>query len=429
MKEVTIVINFKIYLYLFEPIIRFLLKKEVKIYVAVPDNILSDVQVILEGLEITYLSLTKIGNQHWGRYYIHRVLATLLTRRDFSFQYQKKIEQTTKKYSGFQGLLLKIARFTPKIPNNKINQTLHKIVGWGLSNPFPTQLVMVGSLNASPELLTSKEQKVITVMESWDHPVKHPNGYLSKKIYTWNKSLSLDWVENQFENNCTEFYPLKLRYPLKNRLNSDNIVSKKKKVLMYAISSTSRFSINVLSSLDLRIIEELIIATRQAGWSLVLKPRPNGTDGEFDHFSKHDHVEVLPINDHVYNPADYYLDDDYNRKRFSDLNKVTAVVNAFTTFGLDAACYGIPVIQIDLRKNLNFSDSWMVYNNHHIKTHLLSRENILTINEGTLNEKISDVLKGDLSFAKKYSDEIYDWLTNGLDIDSALEKLYKSEFE
>lgn len=426
--EVTIVIDFKIYLYLFEPIIQYLLQKGVKVYLAASQDIMPEVKDILSGLEITFINLSEIKSKNKFRFYVHRMLLTLCTREDFSFQYKKKRQQTTKKAAGMQGILLRIARFTPKVANKKINGFLHKVNGVGLKNPFPTNKIMVGSLNASAELLTAKTQKVITVMESWDHPVKHPNGYCSHSIYTWNRSLSLDWIANQYEKNCFDFYPLKLRYPLQHRLVSRQESAKDKKVIMYAISSTARFSINVMTSLDLRIIEALIKATRRAGWTLRLKPRPNGTLGEFDHYAEHEHVEVLPINEHVANPANYYLDDKYNNKRFSDLDDVSVVVNSFSTFGLDAACYGVPVIQLDLRENKHFLDSYMVFDNYHLKTHVLQRENTFNVRNELLEDAIFDALSGSLEFARGYSEEIYQWLTQGRDLNSALNMLYMNEF-
>ena len=426
--EVTIVIDFKIYTYLFEPVIQYLLSKNVKIYLAASEDILPEVKSILSELDITFINLSKIKSKNRLRFYLHRTLATLCTREDFSFQYKKKRQQTTKKAAGMQGVLLKIARFTPKVSNKKINSFLHIVAGFGLKNPFPTQKIMVGSLNASAELLIAKSQKVVTIMESWDHPVKHPNGYRSHSIYTWNNSLSKDWINNQYENNCFDFYPLKLRFPLEHGIQNRKLTKNGKKVLMYAISSTARFSINVMTSLDLRIIEELIVATKKAGWTLRLKPRPNGTLGEFDHYAEYEHVEVMAINEHVANPANYYLDDEYNKKRFSDLNDVCVVVNSFSTFGLDAACYGVPVIQLDLRENEHFGDSYMVFDNYHLKTHVLGRKNTFNVRQGKLEDAMYEALSNSLHFAKEYSDEIYKWLTHGRDLGAALEMLYQNEF-
>ena len=34
-------------------------------------------------------------------------------------------------------------------------------------------------------------------MESWDHAVKVPNGYVSNIVFGWNKDLCEDWAKYQ----------------------------------------------------------------------------------------------------------------------------------------------------------------------------------------------------------------------------------------
>ncbi|MGF1765949.1 hypothetical protein L4D06_00955 [Enterovibrio makurazakiensis] len=424
-KEVTIVIDFKIYLYLFEPIIRKFNEKGVKIHLAVPEVMHNDVKRIFPDIAFDFVNFERIKKENRLRFILHRACSLLFTRTDFSFQFQKKRQQLVRKNTGTQGFLLWLSKFMPKVPNKSINRFLNGVSRIGLTNPYPTELILVGTLNASAELLSAKDQTVVTVMESWDHAVKEPNGYNSHLVYTWNDSLANDWVKNQGENNCRSLFPLKLRYPLENRktpIKTDS--SKKKKVAMYAISSTSRFSVPVMTDLDIRIIEDLIKATREAGWTLILKPRPNGTEGEFDHYAEHEHVEVMDIGEHVENPANYYLDDEYNKLRFSSLDDVDVVINAFSTFGFDAACYGVPVIQLDLRQNASYLDSYLVFNNYHLKTHVLGRENVFNVIDQPLEVALKEALTVDLSFAEGYSQEVYEWLTSGLNIDDALEEFY-----
>ena len=354
--EVTIVIDFKIYLYLFEPIIQYLLQKGVKVYLAASQDIMPEVKDILSGVEITFINLSEIKSKNKFRFYVHRTLSTLCTREDFSFQYKKKRQQSTKKAAGMQGILLKVARFTPKVSNKKINSFLHKVSGFGLNNPFPTKNIMVGSLNASAELLTAKTQKIITVMESWDHSAKHPNGYKSDLFLGWNKSLCEDWQITQGDKNVEIFHPLKLRYAhevfeWKPKENS------RFKVL-YPVASTKKFSVDILVQVEKRIIQELVYVTSKLGWDLVVKPRPNGLEGEFDYLLENDHVQVANVSHgHITDPANYYFTEKDNYDRFSLLEEIDLVINAFTTFGLDSAAVGIPVLQLDLTKCNSFEDS------------------------------------------------------------------------
>lgn len=407
--EVTIVIDFKIYLYLFEPIIRYLLQKNVKIYLAAPQDIMPEVKDILGGLEVTFVNLSEIKSKNKFRFYFHRTIATLCTRQDFSFQYKKKRQQTTKKAAGMQGILLKIARFTPKVSNKKINAFLHKVSGIGLKNPFPTNKIMVGSLNASAELLTSKTQKVITVMESWDHSVKHPNGYRSDLFLGWNNSLCEDWKITQGDLNVEVFHPLKLRYAHET-FRWESKRNTKLKVL-YPVASTKKFSIDILVQIEKKIIQELVHVTKKLDWGLVIKPRPNGLDGEFDYLLENDHVKVANVSHgNITNPANYYFTEKDNYDRFSLLEEINLVINAFTTFGLDSIAVGVPVLQLDLRKCESFEDSHMVYSNHHIEKYLISSDDLIRPVDTTLYAELYDKKDILLEVAEKYTNKMRHWL-------------------
>ncbi len=407
--SVTIVIDYKIYLYLFEPIIKYLLSKHVRVYIAASSDILVEIKDILADEDIIFINLSEIKSKNKLRFYIHRVLLTLCTREDFSFQYKKKRQQTTKKYKGMQGALLRIARFTPKIANKKINSFLHKIVGIGFKNPFPTKKIMVGSLNASAELLTAKSQEVITIMESWDHPVKHPNGYVSNVVLGWNKSLCEDWIETQSDKNVKIFHPMKLRYAHEKYIR--NLPQAKRKKVMYAVSSTAKFSIEVLVEIEKKIILELIEITKELGWDLLIKPRPNGMDGEFDFALKDSHVSVSSVSHgKISNPANYYYSDEENDKRFSLLDDIDLVINAFTTFGLDAAVAGLPVLQLDLRQAIGFESSYLIYNNYHIDKYLINKENLIKPVGQTLIKYISNSKLDLFNMASNYSHDLRSWL-------------------
>lgn len=424
-KEVTIIIDFKIYLYLFEPIIRFLIINGVKVYIASSAELLNEIKIVLNDKNISYIDYSIIKNTKINkfRYGLHRASSILFTREDFSFQFQKKRQQTTKKFSGLQGLLLKLARFTPKVPNDKINSFLHKIASFGQVNPFPTKHVIVGSLNASAELLCSKGIKVITVMESWDHAVKEPNGYKSDIFLGWNENLCDDWKRVQGDSDCIIFHPLKLRYGHEKFFWS--APKNKKKRLLYPAASTSKFSIGILVNIEKKIIEELIVFTANLGWELIIKPRPNGLYGEFDEYKKNDNVVIGDVShSQIVNPANYFYTDSDNYDRFNILENVDMVINAFTTYGLDAAVAGLPVLQLDLRNTLGFEDSYMVYNNYHIKNYLISSTSLLKPQNISLYEALMKSEGQLLNTASSYSSEIRDWLYYYPNSQSAIETCF-----
>jgi hypothetical protein len=427
-KEVTIIIDFKIYLYLFEPIIEYLLKNNVKVFLASSSEVLPQVKEVLEGLDITYIDYTNIKNRNKIRYGIHRACSILFTRADFSFQFQKKRQQSTKKFTGLQGKLLQLAKITPKIPNTSINSFLHKIASVGLKNPFPTEYIMAGSLNASAELLTAKGQKVITVMESWDHAVKEPNGYKSDLFLGWNQSLCDDWRVIQGDRNCQVLHPMKLRYG--HETFSYSPPNNKRKRILYPVASTAKFSIGILVELEKKIIKELIDATDILGWELYIKPRPNGMKGEFDYAEAYEHVIVGEVSHgEIVNPANYFYSNEDNAKRFAALNEVDMVINAFTTFGLDAAVAGVPVLQLDLRESVGFEDSYLVYNNFHIKNYLINTDVLLRPQQSCLKEDMLAKEDELLSIAKSYTKNLQGWLYKYNSADEAIEECFGSKIK
>lgn len=428
--EVSILIDFRIYAYMFKPIIEKMVKRGVTITVFCPSKILDFVIRELGILgEIRFCDLDEVRRPRRLRWMFHRSMLLLFTRADFSYQYGKKSRQEMIKSKGLQRVLLKLAWLTPKVPNHKINTFLKAIAGIGLGNPFPTPKIVVGSLNASAELLCGAAQKIYTIMESWDHPVKWPNGYVSTRVYAWNQSLGEDWEATQSDKSWIPTYPLKLRYAIESiflKKKWEKRHGKRPKPLCaYAVASTRRFSVKLICDLEDRIINDLCKATEKAGWDLFIKPRPNGLFGEFDKFVKeHAHVSVGSIvNDEVDVAANYYLDDTYNMRRFDELLDASMVINAFTTFGLDAAVAGIPVLQLDLRQACGYEDSCLIYNNHHIRKYLLRGPAIFMVKGEVFRECITDFLKNPSNMAEQYSNRLRNWLIPNTPLDDILDEV------
>lgn len=426
--KVTIVIDFKIYAYLFEPILSYLIENKFVVYIYIPNALKEEVSILLpKNSNIIYCDLDVIKKNNRIRFILHRTCSILFTKTSFSFQFKKKREQSTKKFVGVTGLLLNISKFTPKVPNRYINKFLSLISGFNFKNPFPTEYIMVGSLNASGELLSAKGQKVVTVMESWDHAVKEPNGYESALFLGWNRDLCEDWRNTQHDENVLVLHPLKLRYAHEIFSGSRSLTKNKKFKIMYPASATKKFSIGVMVELDYLLITNLIEITKLLDWDLFIKPRPNGLVGEFDYAAAHQHVTVGEVSHgDIQNPANYFYTDEDNRARFDALNDVDMVVNAFTTFALDSASAGVPVLQLDLRKCLGFEKSYMVYNNYHIKNYLISSNTLLRPEENTtLKSAFLDNRDDLLSTATQYTEHLQDWLYKYNCSSEAIENCFK----
>lgn len=424
--ELSVLIDTRINAYLFAPILRALNDRGIKIYIYTPSSIIMNVMNDLGNISgITYCDLDPIRLRYKNRWRAHRVAMDLFTRDDFSFQFYKRRNQITKKLPRLRRYISILSRIVPKVPNSMINSFLGKIAGFGRTNPFRTPVVLVGSLNSCAELLSSRGQKVITVMESWDHAVKEPNGYRSDLVFVWNNALKEDWIRTHGDDNVDVFFPLKLRFALElsKHLKTER-PSGVTPFCVYAVAGTRRFSIDILIDLERKLIRDLARATRAAGWDLFIKPRPNGEEGEFDEILKgFDHVKVGSIAvQNADQAANYFLSDNYNRLRFAEIEGASFVINAFTTFGLDAATAGIPVLQIDLQKADGYSSSRMIYNNYHIKSYLLPHDTVMRPS-GDLVNWFSNFLNAPDNNPERYAETIREWLFEGRSADQSLDYL------
>ena len=71
--QITIVIDFKIYIYLFDPIVRYLLEKNVEVNLVAPSEFKYELEKTFSGLEITYIDYDLIKTRNRLRFIIHRV--------------------------------------------------------------------------------------------------------------------------------------------------------------------------------------------------------------------------------------------------------------------------------------------------------------------------------------------------------------------
>ncbi|MEZ6855067.1 hypothetical protein [Halodesulfovibrio aestuarii] len=428
--RIGIVIDFQIYFYLFEPIINRLINNKASITIYCPEKYFDFCLKLFDNSKYIELkSLDAVKDKHRIRFVLHRILMLLLTRDDFSFQWKKKRYETTKKYSGIQGLLLRFSRYFPHVSNAKINRVLKSIVGFCFRNPFENDVILVGSLNASSHLLCANGITVYTVMESWDHSVKDPNGYVSDCVFCWNKSLATDWILKQYDQNVVPFFPLKLRYALTEvREQRVTAVSNNKLVkrIVYAIGSTDRFSTPTFCKFERQIIKDLAEFTKQVGFEFYLKPRPNGYDGEFDYLkNEYPHVQIGKLkNTNATQAADYFYSDDDNKLRFENVIDAFLVVNSITTFGVDSCVAGIPVLQLDLRKAKGYELAPLVQNNYHLDKYLLQSDNVVRVEGETLLDYLLRwEMKDLLCAASKYSYEIEQQFVPQYSLEDAVQTL------
>jgi hypothetical protein len=425
--NISILIDARINGYLFSPIIASLIKKGIRVIVYTPQSILKNVELDLPVSDlITYKELNPILNKNRFRYFIHLVGLYFLTREDFLFRSMKRYENSREEARPFKRVILGIAKLFPKLPDHKVNMTLSKMSTVFLENPFDSNTILVASQNSCPHLLGLKSQKVVTVMESWDHAVKKPNGYASDMVFAWNTSLGEDWTARQHDHLVHVFWPLKLRYARNTgvvREVSCDLIGERK-FCVYCVTATRRFSPPLIVELEKKLIRDLSKATELAGWDLLIKPRPNGEFGEFDDVLKEfPNARIGSMQPQEADaPANYFLDDEYNARRFAEVSGAQFIINAFTTFGLDAAAANLPVLQIDIRGAIGYSASTFYYENDHIKKYLLTDKYVLKLT-GNLVDGFTHYLSNPNDFPVKYSKALKRWLFTEESETEAIERL------
>ncbi len=431
--NISILIDARIYGYMFSPIIASLVKKGIGVTVYVPQSILESVKLDLPKSElITYKELDPILRANRFRYFIHLIGLYLLTSEEFLFRSFKRMQNAHEEAEPLKKMILTIGKYFPKLPDEKVNTTLSKLSGAFFKNPFDSKIILVASQNSCPHLLGLKSQKVVTVMESWDHAVKKPNGYASDIVFAWNSSLREDWIARQHDQLVHVFWPLKLRYAKNVKLvqdDSSGLISKRK-YCVYCVTATRRFSPPLIIELEKRLIRDIAKATELAGWDMLIKPRPNGEFGEFDDvLNEFPNTRIGSMQSQEVNePANYFLDDQYNATRFAEVSGADFIINAFTTFGLDAAAANLPVLQIDIRDAIGYGDSNFYYENDHIKKYLLTDHHVLKLT-GNLVESFSHYLSNPDDLPMEYSKALRRWLFTEESETEAIERLIKEVLE
>jgi hypothetical protein len=306
------------------------------------------------------------------RLFLYKVLKVLLTPNQFSLSGEKAgILGEVSPHSRLKKFFFKVLLRFPGIKKPKVNSTLRMIFQHLISNEFSTSKIMVCT-HVNQEIamhLCAKNLTVSAFVESWDHSVKQPVGYVADQIFVWNKDLGRDWIEHQGETEVVVTYPFKLRYA--------EVGSPQHGVKVLYPATFSSQSIPSHYVEEKNLMRELAKVCESQNVTLLIKPKPNGKAGEYDDISK----EFSGVQISEYGSGDgrsgYFFTEQDNLKRCQVLESCQMVINLGTTFALDAALYGLPILQLDLRRLPDFPHLSRCQNNLHLRKYILSHENFL----------------------------------------------------
>lgn len=314
------------------------------------------------------------------------------------------------------------------VSDKKINNLYTKFFSL-FKNRLKSNLLISISRVHSNHLVCSKSTKHVSIMESWDHPVKAPYFHRPDVLLTWNEDLKTDYQKYQdfTDIKMYKMKPLKFRYieersnkspeslikSLKNENYIDDLNLVKFANIILYIATTS--SVNPSGHKgEMKLIEQLCMATQKLGKKLYIKPKPNGPQGDYDIFRKK-YSNVI-VGTYATNPNSIdMLDEEYHTFRYLLLYYADFIVNFGTTFVLEASLLDKPILQLNLSKK-DYGEFGEYSENLHIKKYLLNEYSVKIKNENDL----IDILQKTQEVFKLYSGKIKKWILDNETTKSAI---------
>ena len=368
-KEITFWVEPLFAIYSARPLINRYIKKNYKVWIILRKI---DLQIARKYLpkEVVLISIESIDS-YWLKIFSN-LIRVVITPNIFSTMF----ERINRKKGVVYFLIGKYVAIL--FDRKKINKRFRNIFCI-FQNRIPTNKLISFSRVSRPYLLASKKIKHINIMESWDHPIKSPYYLYPNFVLTWNKSLALDIKKYQNLKKINKIYPLKLRYIQENVNLKKNEICKKlsKKYLKelerigndrFILYPTTTSSLNPdMHKGELILINHLIKLSNNLGLKIYIKPKPNGPIGDYDQYQGLKNV-IVGIYSTSTNSIDM-LKDEYHSFRYLLLNKTEFLINAGTTFGLEAALAKTEILQLKLSKDL-FGSFGEINHNPHIQRYL-----------------------------------------------------------
>ena len=269
-------------------------------------------------------------------------------------------------------------------PEAFVNLILSKVCRVFFRNPFPTSKVFHVTKARVPYLFCARGLKIYTLVGSWDHPRKiDAAGHQSDCVFVWNNELAEDWKKSQGDKKVVLCFPMPFRYLIgDNPTHIRRLNVSKPLTVMYPMTSASE-NINGWFEEECRLVEALAIACKRAYISLFVKPKPYEGKGALSFLANFDNVEIGAFND-SYRKEDLVLTEDYNEIRLTELSKCDIAINIGTTFVLEAALYGLPILQLKINGRRIFPMLSKLQRMQHIDKYLLARKDyVFEIDEGS----------------------------------------------
>ena len=153
------------------------------------------------------------------------------------------------------------------------------------------------------------------------------------------------------------------------------------------------------------LIRELCEALEGSDYYLYIKPKPNAPRGDYDEFNIYNNV-LVGIYSEDSSGSDI-LNQGYNIFRYLLLQKAYVVINAGTTFGLEAALVGKRIIQLRLREG-DYKGFAKWCRTYHLQNYVLSLDGVFDYNNKK-SQLLDEIENGDMSFSKQMKSWVDFW--------------------
>lgn len=418
----TIVVSSRIALVTAEPYLRTAVERGVDVWLCAPRALLSSASDRFPLSEDRLLDLEAIATTRRRLKKLHSAMILMLASPKLTRSHLLLNDPRSVATNRTGRLLRRVAKHTARLHPRQFNRLATTVLRLFHGNPFPTDVVIAVSFCSEPHLLTGRGMKISTIVESWDHPMKKPAGYTTDTVVGWNDDISGDWAELQGARRSVVGYPIKLAYAFTGASSMIEERTSNRRRAMYAVGTSSNSDRSDHYRGELDVIEQVCIATQLANWELLIKPKPNGRTGDFDEFEdRYPHVTIGTYRD-APTALDYDLDDEYNKIRRDELESCDLVINCWTTFGLDAAAAGVPVLQLDLREFARWPAIARGSGNYHLANYLVGLEHAFRPDPArALAESLAVELGDPFPRAKRFTGAARSWVTPEAPIDSLID--------
>jgi hypothetical protein len=413
-KKISFWIEENFALYSSKPIVEKYYKNGYEIYIYTSSIMGESTKYYLSEYDVTVINTDKLGN------FISKTLdkfyRMLLVNKKFSVMYCFDIN----KYNGKMYNLLNTI-FLVKVTRQKINDFYYDLLSLFNTFRFQGDKVIAYTFVSKPYLFANKRTKTILIMESWDHLVKRPHFIRPNVFLTWNKDLKQDAKIIQNHSKVFYIYPTKLRYTedrkridaltLFNSISNqsyikDLLAMENKKIILYPVTLTSLDNFERYKG-EIELIKSLARSISNTEYTLFIKPKPTGPIGDYDTLK---HIKNIVIGEYTPNTNKIdMLDENYHTYRYLLMKYSLVVINVGTTFGLDAAMAGKPVMQLDILGE-RFGTFVRYSKNPHIEKYLLN--NHFTFKYSGI--EVININQEMLDRCQKYSNNLRKWLLNDL---------------